>query len=498
MKRRAFVRYSLATAAALSTPRIVFAAVDAKAPPADVLAVTGDGREVVLRGQDIADLAAQLRGRVLLAGDPGYDQARRILNPSFNKFPALIVQVSGVADVQAAVRFARASALLVAVKCGGHSHSGQSTCDRGMQIDLTGLRGVRVDPRARRAWVEGGSLLGQVDHESVPLGLVAPLGTVSHTGVGGLTLGGGFGRLARRFELAADNVVSMDIVTADGELRFASATENPDLFWALRGGGGNFGVVTNFEFALHPMQREIVNGGLVFPIARASDVLALYAEYAPRAPDALYMDPMLLLPPGGAPGMAALTVTWCGPEAEAEAAFAPLRALGTPLRDTIEKRDYLAVQRANDNDDPRTGSYIKGGFVREIPPEFIATAVSGLQGDPGRTTIFFAQQCGGAISRVPESATAFAHRDAQANFMANVMWPVGADPAPHISWVRKYWDTLEPYSRGFYVNDLMIDTPVAKVNANYRGNLARLEAVKGRYDPTNLFRLNANVQPKAA
>ena len=291
MKRRTFFRSSLAAGAAtLLPPRSLAASIWRDAAPfrRDVEAVTGDGRTVTLTEAMLKELAAALRGRVLLGGDPGYDDARRILNPSFDKHPAVIVQVTGAADVAAAVDFARDhGGLLTAVKCGGHSASGQSTCDRGMMIDLSPFRSVRVDPAARTARVTGGSLLGALDHEAMAHGLVTPMGTVSHTGVGGLVTGGGFGRVARRFGLSIDNLRSVDVVTADGELRHASAEENDDLFWGVRGGGGNFGVVTSFEFRLHPMRREVLGGRIMFPIARARDVLSLYGEYGPRAPDEL-------------------------------------------------------------------------------------------------------------------------------------------------------------------------------------------------------------------
>ncbi|HLS81942.1 MAG TPA: FAD-binding oxidoreductase, partial [Steroidobacter sp.] len=336
MKRREFLQSSSAVALfALSSRRAAYAAVRSGATP-DVAAVTGDGRPITLRGADVEDLAAQLRGPLLLAGDDGYEEARLILNPSFDKRPALIAQVTGVADTQAAVRFAQAHQLLLAVKCGGHSHSGQSTCNGGMMIDLKDLRGVRVDPRARRAWVDGGTLLGHVDHESTACGLVTPLGTVSHTGVGGLTLGGGFGRLSRRYGMAIDNLESVDLVTADAQLRRASAADHRDLFWALRGGGGNFGVAVTFEFRLHPMRRQVIAGKLTFPIEKARDVLRMFADYAPEAPDELYMDPVLLRPPGGAPGLATVEVCYSGEHADAERALAPLRKLGTPLQDTIQ------------------------------------------------------------------------------------------------------------------------------------------------------------------
>jgi FAD/FMN-containing dehydrogenase len=232
-----------------------------------------------------------------------------ILNPSFDKRPALIVQPTGTADIRTAVNFARENkGLLLAVKCGGHSASGQSTCDRGMQIDLSRFRDVRVDPIARRAWVTGGTLLGAVDHETMAYGLVAPLGTVSHTGVGGLVTGGGFGRVARRFGLSVDNLLSVNVVTADGEFRRASATENPDLFWGVRGGGGNFGIVTSFEFRLHPMQRRVVAGNLVFPIAKAREALTVFAEYGREAPDFLDVGCTVAIPPGGRDGVTIIPV----------------------------------------------------------------------------------------------------------------------------------------------------------------------------------------------
>jgi FAD/FMN-containing dehydrogenase len=498
MKRRDFVQSSLLAAAALSIPG--FRAVNATARSgrvADVAAVTGDGREIMLRGKDIQDLAAKLHGQLLLAGDPGYEDARHILNPSFDKYPALVVQPLDVADIQAAVNFARANNLLVAVKCGGHSHSGQSTCDKGMQIDLATFRSVRVDPKVRRAWATGGSLLGSIDKATAPHELVTPLGTVSHTGVGGLTLGGGFGRIARKFGMSIDNVESVDIVTADGKLVHASGSENPELYWGARGGSGNFGVVTQFEFKLHPMQREVVAGAVVFPIARARDVLTMWSEYAPVAPDELYIDPNLMQPPGDAPGAVALQVCYCGPQADAEKALAPIRKLGTPLRDSIRSMEYVQVQRSQDSTDTRAiASYLKGGFVGKFPADLIKAMVEGFRPDPRRMTILFAQHCGGAGGRIADSATAFAHRYAVANIMTVVAWPIGdKDPSPHIEAARAYWKMLQPFTGGFYVNDMAREVTAKDINENYRGNYPRLVALKTKYDPTNLFRLNANVTP---
>jgi FAD/FMN-containing dehydrogenase len=465
MKRRDFVQSSLWTAAALGIPNfkaVLATARDGTVP--DVAAVTGDGRQITLRGADLRDLAAKLHGQLLLAGDRGYDDARRILNPSFDKHPALIVQPLDVPDIQAAVNFARANSLLVAVKCGGHSHSGQSTCEKGMQIDLSTFRSVRIDPAARRIWATGGSLLGQIDKETAPHDLVTPLGTVSH------------------------------------KLLHASATENPDLYWAARGGSGNFGVVTSFEFKLHPMKREVIAGSVVFPIARARDVLTLWSEYAPVAPDELYLDPTVMQPPGNAPGMAMLAAVYCGAEADAEKALAPIRKLGTPLKDSIGKKEYVQVQRSGDSTDTRAiASYLKGGFIGKMPGDLITAMVDGFHGDPRRTTVLFAQHCGGAGGRVPDNATAFAHRYAIANFMTVVAWPVSdKDPSPHIEAARAYWKGIEPFTRGFYVNDMAREVTAKDINENYRGNYKRLVSLKTQYDPTNLFRLNANVTPMKA
>lgn len=503
MKRRAFLRSALVAAAAASVPRRRLLAElyrPVSQTPPDVPGVTGDGNEVVLSGKAIADLAARMKGRVLLAGDDGYDDARRVLNPSFDKRPALIAQVTGAADVSMAVDFAREhDGLLLAVKCGGHSASGKSTCDRGMMIDLSPFRATTVDPVARLARVTGGSLLAQLDHDAMYQGLVTTMGTVSHTGVGGLTTGGGFGRLGRRFGLALDNVTAVQVITADGQLRRADENENPDLFWGVRGGGGNFGVVAEFEFRLHPMNRTVIGGDLFFPIAKARDLLAMYAQYGPDAPDELQLDYVMVIPPGGGPGMAGFGVCWSGDHAEADRALAPVyQAGGTPAVDTVRAMDYVALQRSGDIDDPRAqGMYLKGGFVPDIPPPLITAITENFRGHPARATILFFQQSGGAINRVEAAATAFTQRDAMANMLTEVGWRYGDDPSEHIRWIRGYWENLEPFTHGFYVNDPDPDLSRESIVENFRQNHARLVRVKNRYDPSNLFRLNTNVEPTA-
>lgn len=493
MKRRYFIQSTLA--AAVGAPMLGRSLPFRIVPQdqGDLDAVTGQGEQITLPGGSIRELAGELSGQLLLAQDDGYDDARRILNPSFQKYPALIAQPTGTADVRTAVKYAKEYNLLTAVKCGGHSFSGKSTCDNGIMIDLSNFRGVRIDPVKQRAWVTGGSLLGQLDHESMSQGLVTPMGTVSHTGVGGLVLGGGFGRLARRFGLAIDNMVAVNVVTAEGEFVHADESTNADLFWGVRGGGGNFGIVTGFEFQLHPMQREVLGGNLVFPIARAHELLSFYAEL--EIPDELTLDCVMVYPPGGADGVIMFNVCYSGPAANADSILAPIRRMN-PIVDAVAPMDYVALQRSGDTDDPRArGSYLKSAFVPRFPPGLITAMVEGLEPHPARTTIGYMQQSGGQIGRVANDATAFSHRDSAGNLLGIVDWAYGSDPDEHIAYIRRYWSEVERFSQGFYTNDVNEDMSVATINANYRGNHERLVQLKNKYDPTNLFRLNANVEP---
>jgi FAD/FMN-containing dehydrogenase len=489
MNRRFFMRSAVAAGVAMAIPLRALTEVIA-----DVAAVTGDGKAVSLEKAAVKELSDSLRGNLLMPGNAGYDIARRVLNRGIDKHPALIVQPTGVADIQHAINFARERELLLAVKCGGHSWSGKSTCDGGMQIDLSTFRHARIDPKARRAYVAGGSLLGELDREAMAQGLVTTAGTVSHTGVGGLTLGGGFGRLARRFGLALDNVASLDIVTADGQLRHASADENAELYWALRGGGGNFGVVTNFEFQLHPMDRQVIAGDLVFPMDRAREVLAYYGEHSAGAPDELYWDAGIAAGPGADP-VAIFYVCYSGPESKAEAVLEPLRRL-KPIADTVAKADYVEVQRAWDDSDPRNANYLKAGFVNEMPGDFVARIVDGFEAHPARGTTIWCQQSGGAIGKVPVGATAFAHRKSAGNWFVSASYAPDDDPAPHIAYLRSYWSTLERFTDGWYTNDAA-DHSQQAFHSNYQGNFERLQKVKNEYDPGNLFRLNANIEPSA-
>jgi FAD/FMN-containing dehydrogenase len=320
---------------------------------------------------------------------------------------------------------------------------------------------------------------------------------VSHTGVGGLTLGAGFGRLARRFGLALDNVKSVDIVSSDGQLRHASAEENQDLYWAVRGGGGNFGVVTAFEFDLHPMQRQVIGGAMIFPLDRARELLMAYSEISQSAADDLYVDAIISAPRGGKPGAFIFDTCYSGRADRADEAFAPLRKLGKPIADGITPIDYVALQRSGDTTDPRVeGSYLKSGFIDSFPAKLVDTIADGFVAHPERSTTVFFQHSGGAVGKVSTDATAFPHRRAVNNMFALVSWPLPGDSATHVGYVKAMWANLEPYTNGYYTNEVANEAQ-SIVDANYQGNLGRLREVKKRYDPGNLFRLNANILPAA-
>ena len=503
LNRRRFLGNSLfAAAAALPVARAFPAILGPSVKlDRDLEAVTLDGKSITLTRASVQELGDSLRGNLILPGHAAYDPARRILNAQMDKHPAFIVQPRGAADVRNAVQFARESSLLLAVKCGGHSPSGKSTCERGMLLDLSLLRGVQVDTKARIAHVGGGSLLGDLDYEAMAHGLVTTAGTVSHTGVGGLTLGGGFGRVARRFGLALDNVRSVETVTGKGEILRASAQENPDLYWGTRGGSGNFGVVTSFDFNLHPMQRKVLGGTILFPMSQAKSVLTFYSEYEGVAPEDLYLSAGLVsnVGPPGAPDISGigLQVCYSGPESGTEKVLKTIRSAGTPVFDGLQAMDYVALQKSGDLDERRAiGSYTKTGFIKKLSPQLVDAAIAGMERHPDRATTVGFQHCGGAISRVAANATAFPHRDIHCTALLPADWPATSDPDQHLDWLRKYWKTLEPHTDGFYTNDVNEETQ-KQVDENYLGNYPRLVALKNQYDPMNLFRLNANVRPKA-
>lgn len=498
MRRRQFCQTGIAAVlAGFTLPGRALAEVYAglQSIDSDVEALTRDNSQQILKRGSVQGLADSLRGRLLLSGNAGYDTARQVLNPAIDKHPALIVQPTGPADIQSAVQFAADNDLLVAVKCGGHSFSGKSTCNGGLLIDLSSYRNVQVDAKQRLAYVTGGSLLGAIDHETMARGLVTTAGTVSHTGVGGLATGGGFGRVGRRFGLALDNIKAVDVVTADGRILHASADENSDLYWGVRGGGGNFGVVTNFAFQLHPMQRQVIAGKMIYPLDKARQLLETYAEHSMRVPDSLYLDCGVSYPPGGGPGFALLDVCFSGAPGDYERLMKPFSSLGQPLKNSVAAMDYVALQRSGDFSDPRAYvSYLKDGFLEGITPALITAILDGLQADPGRLTQAYFQHAGGAIGRVAADATAFSQRYVTHDVMVILAWPPTGDSARHKEYIRSYWAQLEPHTRGFYTN-VGETAEAAQLRANFEDNYRRLTAVKDRYDPRNMFRLNANIPP---
>jgi hypothetical protein len=495
LPRRRFISSALAAlpAAALPFGRL-FAATD-DAMVEDVEAVTSSRKQIILKGADVKDFAARLRGDLLLQSSVGYDAARRAWNGAFDRHPAMIARCSGPADVMEAVKFAAANQLLVSVRGGGHSLSGQSVCEKGLMIDLAQMNSARVDPVRRIATIEGGALLGALDREALAHGLATTAGTVSHTGVGGLTLGGGFGRLGRKFGLACDNVRAIDLVTADGKFLTASSKENKDLFWGLRGGGGNFGVATSFEFQLHPVNPLMVGGDLVYSFADAPAVLKFMFESAAHVPDELNLDVSLLRLPNDQ-RMLSINVCYNGDSAGADKALAGMRSIRTPIADTVAPAPYVKLQQSADESAAAGRKYfIKGGFVQKSTDALIDVMMATIaEAKLPLPQVVSMQQAGGAISRVSPSATAFAQRAIQYNMFVLASWEDPAQTQNVGEWARSAWKNIEPHTRGFYVNEFNDDG--ARLKTTYGVNYDRLVALKTKYDRNNLFRLNANVEPK--
>ena len=493
MKRRTFCASALSTLATASIPfQRLTAANDGRG---SVPAIRTAGNAITLTSGDIAELRASLRGQLLVPGQEGYESARRLWNGAFDRKPALIARCAGAADVTQAVNFARAQNLLVAVRGGGHSLSGQSTCDGGLMIDLSPMQSVRVDPLAKTARVEPGVLLGQFDREAQAYGLATTAGTVSHTGAAGLTLGGGFGRLARRFGLACDNLIAADLVRADGRFVKTSMEENPELLWGLRGGGGNFGVVTSFEYQIHHVDPMMYGGVLVFAFHKPRDLLRSYADFVASASDDVYCEVTLAPAPEGK-GVVAVDICHSGPRAVAEKNLAPLRKIGQLMEDNLGPNTYVRLQSAADAEYPvGRGYYVKSGFIKDISGKLIDEMVDYAEANPTPSGALLIAQHGGAVSRVKPDATAYWHREAQHSVLAVGFWDTPDGKEPNTQWVRAGWAKLEPLTDGFYVNLLAQDEADRRIRGTYGDNYPRLVALKKRYDPTNLFRLNANIKP---
>src|ERR1700730_9260147 len=463
--------------------------------------------EAISLGSDIvADFRQTLRGNVCLPQEAGYDEARTIWNAMIDRHPGAVVRCRGAADIVAAVRFAREHGLLLAVRGGGHNIAGNAVCEGGLLIDLSLMRSVRVDPASRTARVEPGATLGDFDKEAQAFGLATPLGINSTTGVAGLTLGGGFGWLSRKFGLAADNLISTEVVTAEGKLVRASETENSDLFWALRGGGGNFGVVSSFEFRLHPVGPMVLSGLIVHSFARAKELLSGYRQVASKAPDELTVwvvlrqAPPLPFLPAEVHGKEVLVFAVCytGDEISGQRALEPLRALGQPIADVIGMQPYAAWQTAFDPLlAPGAYNYWKSHNFLELSDGAIEALTSYAARLPTPECEIFVGQLGGATSRVALDATAYPHRNA--NFVMNVhtRWREPTDERRSIEWARQLFAETAPHATGGVYVNFMPEDEIDRVSSAYGANYARLAALKAKYDPGNLFRLNQNVRPSA-
>jgi FAD/FMN-containing dehydrogenase len=450
------------------------------------------------------ELGTILRGELVRPGDPRYEHHRRVWNGSIDRHPGLIARCAGVADVRLALRFARDHDLVVAIRGGGHSFPGHSVCDDGMVIDLSPMKGLRVDPVARTARVQAGVLVGELDRETQEFGLAVTAGIVTHTGVAGLTLGGGLGWLQRQYGLTIDNLISVDLVTADGELVTANNAHNPDLFWGLRGGGGNFGIATEFEFRLHPVGPEVFAGPVFWAMEDAPEVLRFYRDWIADCPNELMTivlqrrAPDLPVIPRDLVGRHVIAVTAChaGAVQDGERILRPLKSFGRPLLDLCRRKPYLVHQSMFDPGFPHGWwYYFRACDVDQLTDDVIDTMAEHGRRIVSPITSVALWQMGGAVAGVDEDATAFSRRSAgfTFNINGNSMTPDGFEAERR--WARDYWSALAPYHSGVYVNFLMDEGQDRVRQAYGPAKYKRLRTLKQRYDPDNVFRLNQNIQP---
>ncbi len=452
----------------------------------------------------VGAFAAGLHGQLITPADANYDEARTIYNAMIDKRPALIARCQDAADVIAAVNFARENHLDVAIRGGGHNGAGLALVDDGLVIDLSPMKGIHVDPEARTVQVEAGCTWADVDNATHAFGLAVPSGIISTTGVGGLTLGGGLGYLSRKYGLTIDNLLAVDMVLADGRLVHASQDENPDLFWAVRGGGGNFGVVTSFLFQGQPVGM-VYGGPIIWPVDQAEEVLRWYLDFIADAPEDISAWFGFHKVPTGSPlpqqlhGASGCAICFCytGPLDKAEEVFAPIRAVGKPVFDHAGPLPFPALQSAFDNIyyPPGLQWYWKADFVNSVPDEAINLHMRYGANLPSELCTMHLYPINGAVHRVGTTDTAFSYRDVT---FASVIVGVDADPAnaEHVSrWAKEYWSALHPYSAGGAYANMMMEEGHERVEASYRDNYPRLVAIKNRYDPDNLFHVNQNIKP---
>ena len=457
-----------------------------------------------LDADSVEHLRTTFRGPLILPGDREYESSRVVWNAIADRYPALIARCTRVEHVIAAVRFAREHDLVIAVRGGGHSVAGFSTCDGGVVLDLSGMRAVKVDPAKRTARVEGGALLEQLDRAAQEFGLACPVGVVGHTGVAGLTLGGGMGRLQRKHGFTIDNLLSVDLVTADGTLHHASAEDDPELFWGLRGAGANFGIATTFEFRLHPIGPNVTTAVIVFPIARARDAAALYRDLARSAPDHMHLGLSFGAGTGGRattpgqrrPATVAVGATHVGDQRDAERDLRPLTGHVEPALETLTPTTYLALQRGSDEAMAWGKRFnMKGAFLDELSDAAVDAAAEQASTAPEGCEITLWAQ-GGATAQVAEDATAFTGRGAKYWLGAEALWVDEERDGAYIGWGRAAMAAIKPFTRaGHYVNDMVEqgDDVVRSIYGDKKYD--RLRALKRKHDPDNVFRLNQNIRP---
>jgi FAD/FMN-containing dehydrogenase len=466
--------------------------------------MTTTSEPIQLDPHAVDELGTALRGELIDPRDPSYEQHRRVWNGSINRFPALIARCAGVADVMAAVRFARSHGLLVAVRGGGHSFPGYSVCDSGMVIDLSPMKGIGVDPEARTARAQAGVLWGELDRETQQFGLAVTAGIVTHTGVAGLTLGGGLGWIMRKYGLTIDNLLSVDMVTADGEFVKASENHNAELFWGVRGGGGNFGIVTEFEFRLNPVGPEVFAGPIFWPMEDASQVLRFYRDWIADCPDELMTivvqrrAPALPVIPSDLVGRHVVAVVACyaGPVDEGERVLRPLKSFGQPLLDLCQPKPYLVHQSMFDPGFPHGWwYYFRTCDVAELTDDVIDIITEHGSRIVSPITTMGLWQMGGAVARIGENETAFNGRNAGFTFNINGNSENANGFDAEREWARAYWSALAPYHTSVYVNFLMDEVEERIRHAYGAAKYDRLKALKRAYDPDNFFRLNQNIPP---
>ena len=444
----------------------------------------------------IEQLRRGLRGELVLPTDATYDQARRVWNGAIDKHPAAIVFCANPDDVVRAVTYARSQSCLVAVRSGGHNVAGLSVCDDGMVIDLSRMKKIGVDPVRRIARAEAGLTLGEFDAATQAHGLATTMGVNGDTGIAGLTLGGGFGKLGRKHGLSCDSLIAAEIATAEGRLLRASASEHPDLFWALRGGGGNFGIVTAFEYRLHPVGPALLVGSVLHDYNHAREAMRFYDKFSRDAPDEVSVDAALVTLPSGERAFS-ISACYVGSPEAGEPVIAPLMKFGSPIDSRLQAIPYLQIQSAGDSLFPRGRRYYwKAQFMREISDGAIEALLDAYAKAPNRSSLLVFQQVGGAIARVPASHSPYANRDAALDCFPIAIWDDPVDDEVNIRWARDLWNAVRPFSTGgVYANNLG-DEGDGRVRDAYGGNYARLAAIKKQYDPTNFFRLNQNIRPE--